>query len=299
MNTIDSIIYNVDLPELIGKDTTLTYQNGVYRGECPIHGGKNNSSFCVWDTHYYCHACGATGNAINYIQEKMGLQFYQAVEWLCEKYGISTDNKEYLAQRSYFKETACLTAKFHKQVDKAIDYLTIKRGFTKEIIDEFRLGFDEGGFLKMDSAGIVIPIEDTYGRVVGFGKRAIDNSTPKYKNTYDDDNFHKRELLFNYHRAVKMIKSIGMLHVVEGYMDVISAHQQGIPCVGYMGGCLTKEQIGLLKGLQQLHKDIVFILAVDNDDTGRRMILKTRDNILKYAPDLNVRCVIYPKEEIA
>ena len=81
-------------------------------------------------------------------------------------------------------------------------------------------------------------------------------------------------------------------------MDVISAHQQGVACVGYMGASLTKDQIKLLYDLQILHNgNITFVLSVDNpdvDETGKKMIVKMRESIMKYAPDLNVCCTVYP-----
>ena len=98
-----------------------------------------------------------------------------------------------------------------------------------------------------------------------------------------------------------MLHPNGVLHVAEGYLDVMSAHQQGIPCVGYLGGRLTKDQIGLLWELQKRYNgDITFALAVDNpecDATGRKALLKTREDINKYAPDLNVRVVKYPSSD--
>lgn len=300
MDTIGALLYNIELPELVGQYTELTYQNGVYRGACPIHGGSRTSSLCVWDSHYYCHACGATGNAIQFYSDIENLPFYQAVESLCEKYNISLDDENYQKQKSVFKENALIANRYHRNVDKALDYLKEKRGFNDKMIEEFQLGYDEGGFLNVSAAGIVIPIQDNYGRIVGFTKRAIggDSKTPKYKNTTENDVFHKRQLLFNYHRAIKLIKGTNTLHLVEGHMDVISAHQQGVACVGYMGASLTKDQIKLLYDLQILHNgNITFVLSVDNpdvDETGKKMIVKMRESIMKYAPDLNVCCTVYP-----
>lgn len=310
MDTIGTLLYKVDLSELARRYTTLHLSNGIYRGACPIHGGHNETSFCIINNRYYCHSCGATGNAINLYSEKEGLPFYQAVEQLCEEFEVSLDDADYKKQRDIFKKNAQSAAHYMKQVDVVRDYLKDKRSLTDESITEFQLGYDSGGFLGGQSAGIVIPIQDNYGRIVGFSKRKLANAKdpsdpeytkdPKYRNTKEDDVFHKRQVLFNYHRAIKLIKKSKTLHVTEGYLDVISAHQQGIACVGYLGGSLTKDQIKLLWELQQLHRgDITFILAMDNpevDETGRRMLVKMRDSILKYAPELNVRVVKYPKE---
>lgn len=297
MDVIKTLLYKVDMYDLVSKYTKLSMMNGIYRGKCPIHHGDNPTSFCLIDDRYYCHSCGATGNAINFYSEMEGLPFYQSVEKLCDIFEVDTNNEDYQRQKNIFKDNVIKASRYHKNVEKAIEYLTKKRGLSEAMVEEFQIGFDDGGFLGVDSSGIIVPIQDTYGRIVGFSKRRLDGQKPKYKNTLESEVFHKRQLLFNYHRAVKMIKQTNTLHIVEGYFDVISAHQEGIPCVGYLGGSLTREQIGLLSELQSLHKNITFILSVDNinvDDTGRRMLVKMRDSIMKYAPDLNVRCTVYP-----
>ena len=50
--------------------------------------------------------------------------------------------------------------------------------------------------------------------------------------------------------------------------------------------------------IQRLYKgDVTFILAVDNpleDEAGRNALTKTRESIMKYTPELNVRVPIYP-----
>lgn len=300
-DTISTLLYKIDLIDLVEEyGVNLKLQGNAYRGRCPIHDGHNDTSFCVFDNRYFCHACGATGNAIQFYQAMEGLPFYQAVERLCDKYEVSTDDDSYLRQKNIFKDNAVAAAHYAHRVNTVMDYLTQKRGLNEDTVKEFQLGYDDGGFLGMEQSGIVIPIQDHYGRVIGFSKRRLDNGTPKYRNTKENEIFKKREILFNYHRAVKMIKSTGTLHLVEGYLDVMSAYEQGIPCVGYLGARLTQEQIKKLRELQQLHKDITFILAVDNpkiDQAGAKALVKMRESILKYAPDLNVRVAVYEDQE--
>ena len=298
MDTIQTLLYKIDLVDLVQEYTPLQLINGVYRGCCPIHGGHNNTSFCILDNRYYCHSCGATGDAIKFYCEMESLSFYQAVEALADKYEVSTDDEKYQREKDMYRENAITANSFHKKVNTVTDYLVEKRGLSLETINEFQLGYDSGGFLGIDVAGIVIPIQDHYGRIVGFSKRRLDNGKPKYKNTKENEIFHKGSLLFNYHRAVKMIKHTKKLHVVEGYIDVLSAHEQGLACVGYLGGRPTQQQLKILMEIQRLYKgDVTFILAVDSplvDEAGRNALIKTRESIMKYTPELNVRVPIYP-----
>lgn len=303
MDTIGTLLYKIDLQELIEQYTDVSRNGGkVPRGKCPICDGSNPTELCILnDKTYYCHACGSYGNAIKFYSEVEGLPFYQAVESLAEKYEVSTDDPKYQKQKDIVKHNTLIATRYHKQVDKIMEYMNVKRGISEDVVNEFMLGFDAGGFLGVDSSGVVIPIHDAYGRIVGFSKRRLEETNePKYKNTKEDDVFVKRQILFNYHRAIKMLKQNGVLHVTEGYLDVMSAYQQGIPCVGYLGGRLTKDQIGLLWELQKRYDgNVTFALAVDNpacDETGRKALLKTREDIQKYAPELNVRVVKYPKE---
>lgn len=305
MDIEKTLLYKIDMYDLVSRYTDLKPFNSngitVYRGCCPIHGGHNDTSFCLIDGgRYYCHSCGSTGNAIQFYSEMEGLPYYKSVESLCEEFEVNIDDPTYKKQKDIIGQNTMMAHRFHKQVDSVRDYLVEKRGISNDMISEFNIGYDSGGFMeKQDEsvAGIIIPIQDHYGRIVGFSKRRLDNKAPKYRNTLESEVFHKRKILFNYHRAVKMIKKTGTLHVVEGYLDVISAHQQGIPCVGYLGGSLTQEQILLLRELQTIHKGITFVLATDNpkvDATGKKMLLKMRDSIMKYASDLNIRTVVYP-----
>lgn len=299
MNVIDTLLYKIDLVELCTKYTKLNEDvNGTYRGRCPIHHGDNPTSFAVFpDKTFYCFSCHAFGNAIQFYSEVTGYPFYQAVEKLCEEYEVSTNDPVYQRQKDIVGNNTKTASRFHKQVGQIMDYLTKSRRLTEETINEFRLGYDYGGFFNPTS-GLIIPIQDMYGRIVGFSKRRFDDKKPKYRNSSDDDIFKKGNFLFSYHRAIKTIKKFNCLHVVEGYFDVMSAYQQGIPCVGYMGSKPTERQYLQLAEIHKRFPDVTIVLSVDNpkvDQAGREMLPRIRKDILKYAPNLNVRCTVFPE----
>ncbi|MFZ1752198.1 MAG: toprim domain-containing protein, partial [Caldilineaceae bacterium] len=117
---------------------------------------------------------------------------------------------------------------------------------------------------------IIIPIRDRQGRVIGFGGRVMDDSQPKYLNTSETPLFHKSSVVYGLDLAYKAIRKEEQVVIVEGYMDVIAAHQFGYAnVVACMGTALTPEQ------LQQLQRYTdSFILALDADAAGQQATMR-------------------------
>lgn len=69
-------------------------RNGIHRGDCPWcdEDGELAKSLFVYPTNlYHCFACGATGDAIQFLMSAEGLGFMQAVGWLAEEHGLSLE----------------------------------------------------------------------------------------------------------------------------------------------------------------------------------------------------------------
>ena len=117
---------------------------------------------------------------------------------------------------------------------------------------------------------LIVPIHDRQGRVIGFGGRVLDDSLPKYLNTAETALFHKSHVVYGLDRAYKAIRQADSVVIVEGYMDVIAAHQYGFEnVVACLGTALTEEQ------LRQLHRYTDnFILALDADAAGQQATLR-------------------------
>jgi DNA primase len=112
---------------------------------------------------------------------------------------------------------------------------------------------------------LVIPIRDSRGHTVGFGARGLDKDvTPKYLNSPQSLLFDKSRLLFGFDMARRAIRETETVVVVEGYMDVMQAHQAGfLNVVAQMGTALTEDQ------LRQLDRYASrLILALDPDAAG-------------------------------
>ena len=118
---------------------------------------------------------------------------------------------------------------------------------------------------------LIIPIRDERGGVVGFGARALDDSTPKYINSPQTPAFDKSAILFGLDLAKGAIRREGLAVIVEGYMDVLTAHQHGIAnLVASMGTALTETQLRLLARFGQR-----FALSLDADAAGHQATLRS------------------------
>ncbi|MFM8271179.1 MAG: DNA primase [Gemmata sp.] len=107
------------------------------------------------------------------------------------------------------------------------------------------------GFYDRFRDRVMFPIKDVRGQVVGFGGRIMPNNPlaargPKYYNSAETPLFHKSELLYGLDLARHA--TAGYLAVVEGYTDVMMAHQCGVPqVVATMGTALNAKHVAQLR----------------------------------------------------
>ena len=140
---------------------------------------------------------------------------------------------------------------------------------------------------------LMIPIRDERGRVVGFGGRALgQDESAKYINSPQSALFDKSGLLFGLDMGKGAIRESGTAVIVEGYLDVIQAHQAGyLNVVAQMGTAMTEKQIRLVA--PRFASKIV--LALDADEAGqnaaRRSLDVARQALSRdYAGRLSVDC---------
>jgi DNA primase len=124
---------------------------------------------------------------------------------------------------------------------------------------------------------IMFPINDSGGRVIAFGGRALAKDAPaKYLNSPETALFHKGAILYNHHRARKAAQSSGQLIVVEGYVDVIAMTSAGFDAtVAPLGTALTPDQCELLWKMAEEP-----ILCFDGDRAGRKAAYRAIDMAL-------------------
>ena len=290
---VETIIASVDLVDYVGQTTNLKRVGNTYRGCCPLHEGNNESSFTIYnDRNYYCFACGKGGNIINFVSEQEGIGYIEAVEMLAQKANIDLGkDTEWQREKSIFEKNQSIADKHYRQLDVIRDYLHDERGLTDETIDNFYLGYDNN----RKGKSIVIPLHDKNGRIVAFCKRYLD-CLPKYVNSKNNELYEKGEFLFNAYRAKRQLKNFQRLYICEGYIDAMSANQQGCACVAYCGSELTKGQINEIREMLLHVPNVVIMYAPDNDDVGQSKIQRTWEKFNELAPKLDVRVVCYPKD---
>ena len=160
--------------------------------------------------------------------------------------------------------------------DSAKSFL-VGRGFSEaELLQSGLLvESDRGGYDRFRDR-LMFPIRDEKGRVVGFGARKLstgestDGPDAKYINTPQTPMFDKGGLLYALDKAKEAIRRDRSAIVVEGYMDVIAAHQHGrTNVVASMGTALTDRQIKLLERMRA-----TILLAMDADAAGIEATLR-------------------------
>jgi DNA primase len=124
---------------------------------------------------------------------------------------------------------------------------------------------------------LMIPILDEAGTVIGFGGRAMDNTPPKYLNSAETAIYQKGRTIFGLSHARKAIAKAERALLVEGYFDVMMAHQNGIEiAVASSGTAFTDDQVRMLRRLAQ-----EVLICLDSDDAGRAATQRVIEMISK------------------
>ncbi|MEZ4683850.1 MAG: DNA primase [Caldilineaceae bacterium] len=255
-------------------------------------------------------ACGIGGDAFTFLMQRENLDFREALQQFANELGIALTDEHDAShdERSRLYEINDVAAGYfqeilrhHNGAQTARDYLA-QRGINQSVVDQFRIGYaldtwsglrdylsEKGWSLDEQlAAGLVkrheernsiydafrgrvmIPIRDRQGRVIGFGGRVLGDAQPKYLNTAETALFQKSHVIFGLDLARESIRKDNQVVIVEGYMDVIAAHQHGFTnVVACMGTSLTSDQ------LQQLHRFTNnFILALDADAAGQQATVR-------------------------
>lgn len=269
-------------------------------------------------------ACSTGGDVIGFVQKKENLDFRDALELLARRAGVDLErgrDPQVASLLNTLREINELAASFFQHQllntpDGAPARLYLEgRQFTAETLSQFRLGYapnnwdslltylrsrnftpdqmetaglvvrrEEGGVYDRFRHRVMIPIRDTQGRVIGFGGRILDASEPKYLNTSQTPLFDKSNVIFALDQAKRTILSGDQTVIVEGYMDVISAHQAGFKnVVAAMGTAVTSQHLHRLS--RYTHN---FVFALDADAAGMSATLRSIQTARETLADVSV-----------
>lgn len=184
--------------------------------------------------------------------------------------------------------------------DEVYSYLSKERRLSDETISKFRLGafpsnlrnivdnvdtetlkqlkiawvspFDGKGICKFrDNYRFIAPIYDPYGNPLGIMGRYLGTEAEREKlgiHKYDNSDYPKHTVLFGLHLAKSHIREKDKVLVVEGLLDVIKCHQNGIYNVVATGGAFIRLEhiVQLARYTSQIY------LGFDNDEAGTKAV---------------------------
>ena len=312
MESIDLIKQRLDIIDIASDYLKVTKAGSNYKSLCPFHTEKT-PSFIINPERQTWHcfgSCGVGGDVIELVIRIEKINFTEALKILAERAGVQLNKNSGPDKNARLYEINFEACNFYKtqlqlpEGRKAKEYIDV-RGVNKDACQTFEFGFSpysnsilvdkltslgfketeliqSGLAIKRESNPIrdffygrlMIPIKNANGRVIGFGGRVLDDSNPKYINTPATPIFDKKSVLFGLSIASKGIRDNNSVVVVEGYLDVITAHQFGFEnVVASMGTALTVNQVGHLKS-----RTNNFVLAMDSDSAGREAVLRSLRN---------------------
>jgi DNA primase len=168
----------------------------------------------------------------------------------------------------------------------------VGRGFEPRLLEKAGLALERQGapgHYDRFRNRLMFPIADAAGSTIGFGARALkEEDEPKYLNSPETPLFSKGRSFFGLSHAKEAIRSGRTAAVLEGYTDVIMAHQCGAPeTIAVLGTALTEEHA---RALGRLCRRVV--LVFDADEAGRRSATRSVEVLLN--EDLEIRVADLP-----
>ena len=300
----EEIRARLNIEDVIGEYVELKRAGRHFKGLSPFSGEKSPSFFVTPDKHiWHDFSSNKGGDIFSFVMEVEGMDFRQAMEHLARKAGVdlseyqSKGSQELAQRKKRLMQANDLAATYYQHSllrnQHALEYVFKKRGLSKEIVRDFRIGYAPTAgdalmqFLRrkgfspkeLADAGLAnrfggdmfrgrmtVPLMDGGGQVIGFTARIITNDpdAPKYLNTPQTFLYDKGRHVFGLSQAKEAIRKNDYAVIVEGNLDVVSSHQVGIrQVVATAGTAMTDFH---LRALRRLTGNVR--LAFDGDRAG-------------------------------
>lgn len=294
----------LNIEDVVGEYVQLKRAGRNFKGLSPFTGEKTPSFYVSPDKHiWHDFSSNKGGDVFSFVMEVEGMDFRAALEHLARKAGVDLSmydtkgNQEIANRKKRLLSANEMAASYYQQSliknQHAIDYVFKQRGLSKQIVQDFRIGYAptsgdalvrfliKKGFTpkELSQAGFVnrfdgdlfrgrmtIPLMDGTGQVIGFTGRIIidEPKAPKYLNTPQTLLYDKGRHVFGLSQAKESIRTHDYAVIVEGNLDVISSHQVGISQVVATAGTAMTENH--LRALVRLTSHVR--LAFDGDKAG-------------------------------
>jgi len=194
---IHDLLARTDIAEVVGQHVELKRGGANLMGLCPFHAEKSPSfSVSPGKQFYYCFGCGASGDAIKFLTEHLGLSFIEAVRDLAGRVGLAVPEEQVSADEQVRREklrerrlsigdVLAKAADFYraqlKASPRAVDYLK-RRGLTGQIAARFGLGFAPPGWRTL--AGVFARYDDPLLEEAGLVRQKDEQEDPE-RGRYD------------------------------------------------------------------------------------------------------------------
>jgi DNA primase len=236
-------------------------------------------------------------DALRTLAERAGIE-------MPTKFGVSREKTSERQQLLEACSSACaLFEKLlsHPELGQAARNYLEQRGFDAESIRRFQVGFtpqswdtllrspiakkfpagllqqaglvksrEGGGFYDTFRNRVMFPIRDEQGRVIAFGGRVMPGSEDpaKYLNSPETPLFSKSSCVYGLDLARQRIVETRLVAVVEGYTDVVMAHQFGVSnVVSILGTAMTEQHVKILRRFADR-----IVLLFDADEAGETAV---------------------------
>ena len=309
MDAVSEVKSRRSIEDVVSEYVSLKRAGKNFKGLSPFTNEKTPSLIVSPEKQiWHDFSSGRGGDMFTFIQEAEGLDFKDALELLARKAGVDLDKyrSDYkggpaskIDKNRLFKAFDAAVNFYQRQLianQKALDYLSKKRGFSRQTVLDFRLGYSpessraltdyllkkgykenelnligvssqkSGQLFDMFRGRIMVPLCDQSGQAIGFTARLLEDhdNSPKYINTPSTPLYDKSRQLYGLHLAKESIRKSGYSIVAEGNLDVISSYQAGVRnVVASAGTALTEQQ---LKILSRFSADVR--LSFDQDRAG-------------------------------
>lgn len=312
MSELDEIKNRLDIIDVISGYIKLEKAGANYRARCPFHDEKTASlmvspSKQIW----HCFGCSTGGDMFEFVKKIEGVDFGDALKILAEKAGVELKkyNKNTLrdkTERQKISEVLEQALKFFeyylhksKKGQRVKEYLIKNRGFSEELIREWKIGYAPDSFDKLsnflenrgynktyiEKAGlaflktngglcdrfrsrIIFPFFSINSDLIGFTGRIFEKEEDiaKYLNTPATLLYDKSRALFGIDKAKIEIRKEDKCILVEGNIDCIMTHNAGTKnVVAVSGTALTDLHLKIIK-----RYTLNLIFAFDMDNAGAK-----------------------------
>src|SRR5690606_5715212 len=152
---LDKIRSSTDIVDIVGEYVQLTKRGRNWFGLCPFRGESTPSfSFTADKQIFHCFGCGAGGNVITFLMDIENLSFQEALSKLGQQTGIEVDigvpaegapapskaDNRLVGMHEFAADMYHHILLNTEEGEAALEYLE-NRGFTRDIIEKYRIGW--------------------------------------------------------------------------------------------------------------------------------------------------------------